>query len=163
MDRTVPAGAPLFLNFIAQTGVGSTGHAAYDVIYGHHQGQLQADHQHVAWRTDRWAGFLYETLQTVSIRLKPVHQELGLRVTQVFDPDLQDQPYQVRKETCPGLGFVSGSCRHQGRLQGSLRGEPSYYRRPANHAPKMVFFSVKPVLDSCATKITLYSVELLQL
>lgn len=35
MDRTVPGGAALLLDFIAQTEVGSTGLASYDVIYGH--------------------------------------------------------------------------------------------------------------------------------
>jgi hypothetical protein len=43
MDRTVLAATSLLLCFLAQTEVGSTGRASYDVIYGHNQGNRIRD------------------------------------------------------------------------------------------------------------------------
>ena len=40
MDKTVPAGAAILLDFIGNTEVGRKPPEAYDVIYGHKQGKL---------------------------------------------------------------------------------------------------------------------------
>ncbi|MHC3940235.1 hypothetical protein ACI0FR_01545 [Paenochrobactrum sp. BZR 201-1] len=37
MDKTVPAGAAILLNFIREIEVGRTDRASYDVIYGHNR------------------------------------------------------------------------------------------------------------------------------
>ena len=100
MDRTVPAGAALLLDFIAQTEVGSTGRASYDVIYGHNQGKLPKaitsmtlgqliDAQ--ASFTKRFKSSASGRYQFMRATLQGLAQELGLRGTQVFDPDLQDR------------------------------------------------------------------------
>ena len=100
MDRTVPAGAALLLDFIAKTEVGSTGRASYDVIYGHNQGKLPKpittmnlgdliDAQ--ASFTKRFKSSASGRYQFMRATLQGLAQELGLRGTQVFDPDLQDR------------------------------------------------------------------------
>ncbi|MCL4218776.1 MAG: hypothetical protein KJ052_17470, partial [Candidatus Hydrogenedentes bacterium] len=40
MDRTVPAGAAILLDFVRRTEVGRDDRASYDVIYGHKQNRL---------------------------------------------------------------------------------------------------------------------------
>ncbi len=35
MDRTVPVGAAILLDFVREIEVGGTSRASYDVIYGH--------------------------------------------------------------------------------------------------------------------------------
>jgi len=100
MDRTVPAGAALLLDFIAQTEVGSTGRASYDVIYGHNQGKLPkpittmnlgdlVDAQ--ASFTKRFNSSASGRYQFMRATLQDLARELGLRGTQIFDPDLQDR------------------------------------------------------------------------
>lgn len=100
MDRTVPAGAALLLDFIAQTEVGSTGLASYDVIYGHNQGKLPkpittmnlgdlVDAQ-VSF-TNRFKSSASGRYQFMRATLQDLARELGLRGTQIFDPDLQDR------------------------------------------------------------------------
>ncbi|MBC8718176.1 hypothetical protein [Ochrobactrum sp. Marseille-Q0166] len=100
MDRTVPAGAALLLDFIAQTEVGSTGRASYDVIYGHNQGELPKpitamnlgdliDAQ--ASFTKRFKSSASGRYQFMRATLQDLSRELGLRGTQIFDPDLQDR------------------------------------------------------------------------
>lgn len=100
MDRTVPAGAALLLDFIAQTEVGSTGRASYDVIYGHNQGKLPkpitamslgdlVDAQ--ASFTKRFKSSASGRYQFMRATLQDLSRELGLRGTQMFDPDLQDR------------------------------------------------------------------------
>ena len=100
MDRTVPAGAALLLDFISQTEVGSTGRASYDVIYGHYQGKLpkQITSMTLGELIDAQASFTKRFKSSASGRyqfmratLQGLAQELGLRGTQVFDPDLQDR------------------------------------------------------------------------
>ncbi|MDT6941108.1 hypothetical protein RI570_13290 [Brucella pseudogrignonensis] len=100
MDRTVPAGAALLLDFIAQTEVGSTGLASYDVIYGHNQNKLpkQVTSMTLGELIDAQASFTKRFKSSASGRyqfmkatLQWLAQELGLRGTQVFDPDLQDR------------------------------------------------------------------------
>lgn len=41
MDKTVPPGAAILLDFIRDTEVGSADRSSYDVIYGHKQGKLK--------------------------------------------------------------------------------------------------------------------------
>ncbi len=100
MDRTVPAGAALLLDFIAQTEVGSIGRASYDVIYGHNQNKLpkpitkmtlgELIDAQVSF-TKRFKSSASGRYQFMRATLQDLSRELGLRGTQVFDPDLQDR------------------------------------------------------------------------
>ncbi|WP_026160738.1 hypothetical protein [Sinorhizobium medicae] len=40
MDKTVPPGAEILLDFIRETEVGRSDRASYDMIYGHNHGKL---------------------------------------------------------------------------------------------------------------------------
>ena len=40
MDRTVPAGAALLLDFVRVIETGKTDRSSYDVIYGHREGMI---------------------------------------------------------------------------------------------------------------------------
>ncbi len=40
MDKTVPPGAAILLDFIRETEVGRSDRASYDVVYGHNQAKL---------------------------------------------------------------------------------------------------------------------------
>lgn len=97
MDRT---GAAILLDFIAQTEVGNTECASYDVIYGHNQGNLpkQITSMTVGELIDAQASFTKRFKSSASGRyqfmratLQGLSSELGLRGTQLFDPDLQDR------------------------------------------------------------------------
>ena len=100
MDKTVPAGAAILLDFIRKTEVGRTDRASYDVIYGQNQNKLpkpitsmtvgelvdaQADFTK-RFKSSASGGyqFMRKTLQNLS-------RELRLNGRQVFDPDLQDR------------------------------------------------------------------------
>ncbi len=100
MDKTVPAGAALLLDFIAQTEVGSTGRASYDVIYGHNQGKIPKPITRMALGdlidaqnsfTKRFKSSASGRYQFMRATLQDLSKELGLRGSQIFDPDLQDR------------------------------------------------------------------------
>ena len=100
MDKTVPAGAAILLDFIRKTEVGRTDRASYDVIYGHNQNKLPKP------ITSMTIGELVDTQATFTKRFKSsasggyqfmrktlqdLSRELRLNGRQVFDPDLQDR------------------------------------------------------------------------
>lgn len=100
MDRTVPNGAAILLDFIAKTEVGSTDRASYDVIFGHNQTKLkkQITSMTIGELIDQQASFTKRFKSSASGRyqfmrstLQDLSRELGLRGTQVFDPNLQDR------------------------------------------------------------------------
>lgn len=101
MDKTVPAGAALLLDFIRETEAGSAGRESYDVIYAHKQGHLPKPITSMTLlevqkgQSNRWNGlvassatggyqFMYKTLGDLI-------EELNLNIKQKFDPDLQDR------------------------------------------------------------------------
>ncbi|WOC14582.1 hypothetical protein [Pseudochrobactrum sp. MP213Fo] len=100
MDKTVPAGAAILLDFIRKTEVGRVDRASYDVIYGHNQNKL---HKPITAMTigelvDAQVSFtrLYKSsasggYQFMRATLQDLSRELGLSGRQVFDPDLQDR------------------------------------------------------------------------
>ena len=100
MDRTVPTGAAILLDFIRKTEVGRDDRASYDVIYANKQSKLPkpltsmnigeiVDAQR-AWSKNHGSSaaggyqFMRATLQDLS-------KELGLSGSQKLDPDLQDR------------------------------------------------------------------------
>lgn len=100
MDRTVPAGAAILLDFIRQTEVGSSDRASYDVIYAHKQHKLPKpltsmtlDEVQAAQRgwSKNHGSSAAGGYQFMRATLKGLMDELGLRGSQVLDPDLQDR------------------------------------------------------------------------
>ena len=100
MDKTVPAGAAILLDFVRLTEVGGTDRASYDVIYGHNENKLPkpiasmtigdlVDVQ--ASFTRRFGSSASGGYQFMKATLQDLVRELGLRGTQIFDPDLQDR------------------------------------------------------------------------
>lgn len=100
MDKTVPAGAAILLDFIRKTEVGRVDRASYDVIYGNNQNKLpkpitsltigelvdaQADF------TRRFKSSASGGYQFMRATLQDLSRELGLSGKQMFDPDLQDR------------------------------------------------------------------------
>lgn len=99
MDRTVPVGATLLLDFIRSIEVGTDARAGYDVIYAHRQDRLPKpitqmrvaelqDHQRRGWPAKSTASGGYQLMRKT---LGGLRTELGLRDGQIFDPDLQDR------------------------------------------------------------------------
>lgn len=100
MDKTVPAGAAILLDFIRKTEVGRTDRASYDVIYGKNQGKLRkpitsmtigelVDAQ--ASFTERFKSSAAGGYQFMRNTLQDLSRELRLNGRQMFDPDLQDR------------------------------------------------------------------------
>jgi len=100
MDKTVPAGAAILLDFIRKTEVGRVDRASYDVIYGHNQNKLpkpitsmtigelvdaQGDF------TRRFKSSASGGYQFMRATLQGLAKELSLSGKQMFDPDLQDR------------------------------------------------------------------------
>lgn len=100
MDPTVPQSAALLLDFIGEIEVGRKGRDGYDVIYGHNQSKLPkpltsmtVDEVIAAgpgW-TRAYRSSAAGRYQFMNATLKDLKAELGLRGTQVFDPNLQDR------------------------------------------------------------------------
>ncbi|OHV85965.1 hypothetical protein [Ensifer sp. LCM 4579] len=106
MDKTVPAGAAILLDFIRQTEVGRRDRASYDVIYGHNQGKLsrpitsmtldEVEAQQAIWSRrfgSSAAGgyqFMKNTLDAPKT-LRDIEGEMGLSGKERFTPDLQDR------------------------------------------------------------------------
>ncbi|HWT63973.1 MAG TPA: hypothetical protein VN150_15465 [Ochrobactrum sp.] len=110
MDKTVPAGAALLLDFIYRTDAGKARPDCYQVIFGNRQNRLPKPITQMTlgelvdaqknWSSKTWvkANWGYTTAssaaggaQFMRATLQGLAQELGLRGTQVFDPDLQDR------------------------------------------------------------------------
>ena len=100
MDKTVPAGAAILLDFIRKNEVGRTDRASYDVIYGHNQDKLPkpitsmtigelVDAQ--ASFTKRFKSSASGGYQFMRKTLQDLSRELRLNGRQTFDPDLQDR------------------------------------------------------------------------
>src|SRR5690606_22262858 len=100
MDRTVPAGAAILLDFIRQTEVGRQDRASYDVIYANKQNRLpkpvtsmtidEVIKAQPGWSKNHGSSAAggYQFMRATLVGLK---EELGLRGSQVLDADLQDR------------------------------------------------------------------------
>lgn len=96
MDKTVPAGAALLLDFIG----GIEAPKGYDTIYGNNQGKLptpvtkmtldQVIAAQPGW-TRRYGSSATGRYQFMFATLKELKAELGLKGTQVLNADLQDR------------------------------------------------------------------------
>ena len=96
MDKTVPAGAALLLDFIG----GIEAPRGYDVIYGNNQDKLPKPitKMTIGELIDAQASFTKRFKSSASGRyqfmratLQDLSNELGLRGSQIFDADLQDR------------------------------------------------------------------------
>jgi Muramidase (phage lambda lysozyme) len=92
--------AAILLDFIAQTEVGRTDRASYDVIYGHNQGKVDKPitSMTLSELVDLQASFTRKfgssaagRYQFMRATLQDLARELGLKGTQRFDPNLQDR------------------------------------------------------------------------
>ena len=100
MDKTVPAGAAILLDFIRKTEVGRIDRASYDVIYGQNQHKLkkQITAMTIGELVDEQASFTKRFKSSASggyqfmrKTLQDLSRELRLSGKQMFDPDLQDR------------------------------------------------------------------------
>ncbi len=100
MDRTVPAGAAILLDFVRLTETGKTDRSSYDVIYGHNESKLTKKitsmtlDELIAAQpsfTKRFKSSASGGYQFMRNTLQDLKKELRLRGTQIFDTDLQDR------------------------------------------------------------------------
>ncbi len=113
MDKTVPAGAALLLDFIG----GIEAPRGYDVIYGNNQDKLPKPitQMTIGELVDAQASFTKRFKSSASGRyqfmrdtLQDLSRELGLRGTQIFDANLQDRlGYHLLKRRGYDL-FIAG-------------------------------------------------------
>ncbi|WP_322883182.1 hypothetical protein U8C37_08960 [Sinorhizobium medicae] len=101
MDKTVPPGAAILLDFIRETEVGRSDRASYDVIYGHNQGKLPQPlttmtYGEVVDAQKGWskrfrssAAGGYQFMRATLIDL--AKQVTSISGKDVFTPDLQDR------------------------------------------------------------------------
>lgn len=100
MDKNVPPGAAMLLDFIRQTEVGTVNPTGYDVIYGHNQGKLPRRvtlmtidtiiAEQGKW-SRRYGSSATGGYQFMRATLKGLKDELGLSGAKLLDPDLQDR------------------------------------------------------------------------
>lgn len=101
MDKTVPPGAAILLDFIRETEVGRSDRASYDVIYANKQGKLKQplttmNYGDIVDEQRKWsknhgssAAGAYQFMRATLIGLaKEIH---SLKGTDIFTPDLQDR------------------------------------------------------------------------
>ncbi|UFX01072.1 hypothetical protein SmedWSM1115_14885 [Sinorhizobium medicae WSM1115] len=101
MDKTVPPGAAILLDFIRETEVGRSDRASYDVIYGHNQAKLPQPLTTMTYGeiVDAQKGWSkrfrssaaggYQFMRATLIDL--AKQVTTISGTDVFTPDLQDR------------------------------------------------------------------------
>lgn len=109
MDKTVPAGAALLLDFIYRTETGKGPPDCYNVIFANRQSALkkpvtqmtlaEVQEAQKTWATKGWAARFNSgkassatgAPQLMRATLAGLIDELGLRMSQVLDGDLQDR------------------------------------------------------------------------
>lgn len=110
MDKTVPAGAALLLDFIYRTDAGKAPPHCYQVIFGNRQKHLpkpitqmtlgdlidaQKNWSSKAWVKKNWgygtASSAAGAAQFMRATLQDLAKELGLKGTQIFSADFQDR------------------------------------------------------------------------
>lgn len=100
MDKTVPAGAALLLDFTRLIETGKTDRSSYDVIYGHNEGKISKKVTSMTIDeligiqptfTKRFKSSAAGGYQFMRNTLRNLKSELRLRGTQIMDPDLQDR------------------------------------------------------------------------
>lgn len=100
MDKTVPRGAALLLDFVGNVETSRGAREAYDVVYGHNQKKLpkpltSMTVDEVIVAGPKWAKQFGSSAagryQFMNATLKELKKELGLGGDQVLDADLQDR------------------------------------------------------------------------
>ncbi|TPW31179.1 lysozyme family protein [Pararhizobium mangrovi] len=100
MDPTVPSGAARLLDYVRDTETGSAGADSYRTIYGHNEDKLAKPLTSMTlgdvvdaqggW-SKRFGSSAAGGYQFMRATLQDLSSDLGLRGTQVFDPNLQDR------------------------------------------------------------------------
>lgn len=118
MDKSVPAGAAILLDFIRRIETGRNDASAYGVIYGHKQAKLAKPLTSMtlaeviaagpgwtrAYKSSAAGGY-----QFMNATLKDLQKELRLSGSQIFDADLQDRlGYHLLKRRGYD-GFMAGA------------------------------------------------------
>ncbi|UGQ22211.1 hypothetical protein [Brucella anthropi] len=100
MDKTVPSGAALLLDFVRLIETGKTDRSSYDVIYGHNEGKISKKVTSMMIDeligiqptfTKRFKSSAAGGYQFMRNTLRDLKTELRLRGTQIMEPDLQDR------------------------------------------------------------------------
>jgi len=98
MDRTLPAGAALLLDFVRLVKTGKTGRSSYDVMYGHNEDKISRKiysmsiEKLIAIQPTFSKRFKLSTAggyQFMRDTLRDQMADLRLRGGQIMDPDLQ--------------------------------------------------------------------------
>ncbi|WP_085043821.1 hypothetical protein [Ensifer aridi] len=101
MDKTVPPGAAILLDFIRETEVGGSDRASYDVIYANKQGKLKQplttmNYGDIVDEQKKWsknhgssAAGAYQFMRATLIGL--ANEIPSIKGTDIFTPDLQDR------------------------------------------------------------------------
>lgn len=109
MDRTIPKGAAILLDFVYRTDAGSPPPDCYETIFGNRQNRLskpitkmtlgelidaQRNWSNKSWVKQNWgygtASSASGAAQFMRATLQDLSRELGLAGSQVFDADFQD-------------------------------------------------------------------------
>uniref|UniRef100_A0A193SCZ4 Putative transmembrane protein n=1 Tax=biofilter metagenome TaxID=1070537 RepID=A0A193SCZ4_9ZZZZ len=100
MDKTVPSGAALLLDFTRLIETGKTDRSSYDVIYGHNEGKISKKVTSMTvdeligiqpTLTKRFKSSAAGGYQFMRNTLRDLKVELRLHGSQIMDPDLQDR------------------------------------------------------------------------
>lgn len=100
MDKTVPTGAAILLDFVREIEVGNGARSGYDVIYGHNQDKLKksvtamtVDQVQAAQRgwSRRFGSSATGGYQFMRATLRDLKAQLHLSGDELLDPDLQDR------------------------------------------------------------------------
>jgi muramidase (phage lysozyme) len=111
------AAAGRLLEFIRRTETGRTGREAYDVVYGHHQGELPKPVTRMTIaeviagggaRAARWGSSAAGAYQFMRATLEGLRAELGLSGRAVMSPDLQDRLAMALLERRGLARFIAG-------------------------------------------------------
>ena len=150
MDRTVPIAAARMLDFIRATEVGTDGPSGYQVIYGFNQDKLPTPITQMtidaviaaqASFTKRFGSSATGGYQFMRATLKDLKRELGLRGTQVLDPDLQDRlGYHLLKRR----GYEAFMAGRMSREDALLMFVQAARGIQAIHDHSLVHFDLKP-------------------
>ncbi|WP_234835537.1 hypothetical protein [Sinorhizobium meliloti] len=96
MDKTVPPGAAILLDFIRETEVGRSDRASYDVIYGHNQAKLPKPRTAMTMAISSMRRRLVQAVRLERGWRLPVHAEDAAGSIQANTLDQRHRPLHAR-------------------------------------------------------------------